>query len=69
MKNVTPTLFDGTAFNKEWVGYFDRVLCDVPCSAMGVVKKQPDVLLNRNENDIAALKKCSIRYSITQKTT
>ena len=62
VKNVTPTLFDGTAFNKEWAGYFDRVLCDVPCSAMGVVKKQPDVLLNRNENDIAALKK--VQYSI-----
>lgn len=62
VKNVMPTLFDGTAFNKEWAGYFDRVLCDVPCSAMGVVKKQPDVLLNRNENDIAALKK--VQYSI-----
>lgn len=62
VKNVTPTLFDGTAFNKEWEGHFDRVLCDVPCSAMGVVKKQPDVLLNRNENDIAALKK--VQYSI-----
>lgn len=62
VKNVTPTLFDGTAFNKEWAGHFDRVLCDVPCSAMGVVKKQPDVLLNRNENDIAALKK--VQYSI-----
>lgn len=62
VKNVTPTLFDGTAFNKERAGYFDRVLCDVPCSAMGVVKKQPDVLLNRNENDIAALKK--VQYSI-----
>ena len=34
----------------------------MPCSAMGVVKKQPDVLLNRNENDIAALKK--VQYSI-----
>lgn len=62
VKNVTPTLFDGTAFNKEWEGHFDRVLCDVPCSAMGVVKKQPDVLLNRNENDISALKK--VQYSI-----
>ena len=62
VKNVTPTLFDGTAFNKEWAGHFDRVLCDVPCSAMGVVKKQPDVLLNRNESDIAALKK--VQYSI-----
>ena len=46
-----------------WEGEkFDCVLCDVPCSAMGVVKKQPDVLLNRNENDISALKK--VQYSI-----
>ena len=34
---------------------FDVVLLDAPCSATGIVRRQPDVLLHRREEDIAAL--------------
>lgn len=34
---------------------FDAILIDVPCSATGIVRRQPDVLLHRRETDIAAL--------------
>jgi 16S rRNA (cytosine967-C5)-methyltransferase len=34
---------------------FDAVLLDAPCSATGIVRRQPDVLLHRREQDIAAL--------------
>ena len=34
---------------------FDAVLIDAPCSATGVVRRQPDVLLHRRESDLAAL--------------
>ena len=34
---------------------FDAVLIDAPCSATGIVRRQPDVLLHRREDDIAAL--------------
>ena len=34
---------------------FDAILLDAPCSAMGVVRRQPDILLHRREADIAAL--------------
>ena len=27
----------------EWEGYFDRVLCDVPCSGFGVFAKKPEL--------------------------
>ena len=36
---------------------FDAILIDAPCSATGIVRRQPDVLLHRREADIAALGK------------
>lgn len=39
-----------------WDGQpFDAILVDAPCSATGIVRRQPDVLLNRRAADIAAL--------------
>jgi 16S rRNA (cytosine967-C5)-methyltransferase len=39
--------WDGTAF--------DAILLDAPCSATGVVRRQPDILLHRRASDIEAL--------------
>ena len=39
-----------------WNGQpFDAILLDAPCSATGIVRRQPDVLLHRRESDLAAL--------------
>ena len=34
---------------------FDRILLDAPCSATGVIRRHPDIKLNRRREDIAAL--------------
>lgn len=34
---------------------FDAIVIDAPCSATGIVRRQPDVLLHRREADIVAL--------------
>ena len=34
---------------------FDAILLDAPCSATGVVRRQPDILLHRRESDLTAL--------------
>ena len=34
---------DGRAFRKEWAGKFDVVICDVPCSGLGIIRKKPDI--------------------------
>lgn len=39
---IRPVLSDGSVFNPE-LGEFDRVLCDVPCSGLGVMGKKPEI--------------------------
>ena len=34
---------DGRVFRPEWADVFDAVLCDVPCSGLGVIRKKPDI--------------------------
>ena len=34
---------DGRVFRPEWEDAFDAVLCDVPCSGLGIIRKKPDV--------------------------
>ena len=34
---------DGSVFVPEWENRFDRVLADVPCSGLGVIRKKPDI--------------------------
>lgn len=33
---------DGRRRNPEWVGAFDTVLVDAPCSGLGIIRKKPD---------------------------
>nr|WP_255323078.1 16S rRNA (cytosine(967)-C(5))-methyltransferase RsmB [Lysobacter sp. K5869] len=47
---------DAADLDAWWDGAaFDAVLLDAPCSATGIVRRQPDVVLHRRESDIAAL--------------
>lgn len=47
---------DAAAPAAWWDGVpFDAVLLDAPCSATGIVRRQPDVLLHRQPRDIAML--------------
>ena len=48
---VEAKLNDGTVYNEE-LGLFDRVLCDVPCSGVGVIHRKPDIRYKKaNEFD------------------
>lgn len=47
---------DATQPDTWWDGLpFAAVLLDAPCSATGIVRRQPDVLLHRRPSDLAAL--------------
>lgn len=34
---------DGRSFREEWEKGFDTVICDAPCSGLGVIRKKPDI--------------------------
>jgi len=57
--NLSADLVVGDAANPEawWDSeVFDRILLDVPCSALGVIRRHPDIKLLRKPEDIQVLR-------------
>ena len=55
---LSATLLVGDAAKPEnwWDGQlFDRILLDAPCSALGVIRRHPDIKLLRRAEDITPL--------------
>ena len=54
--NATMVCADAVDTDAWWDGkHFDRILLDAPCSATGVIRRNPDIKLNRLATDIAPL--------------
>ncbi|MFT4917901.1 MAG: 16S rRNA (cytosine967-C5)-methyltransferase [Zhongshania aliphaticivorans] len=54
---------DAADLDSWWDGsHFDRILLDAPCSAVGVIRRNPDIKLNRMVSDIAPL--CRLQASL-----
>ena len=45
---------DGRTFHPEWEAAFDTVVCDVPCSGLGIIRKKPDIRY-KDPQELAAL--------------
>jgi len=55
---LSATVIHGDASKPDnwWKGdQFDRILCDAPCSATGVIRRHPDIRWLRRDSDIAEL--------------
>lgn len=52
--NLVAELKLGNAMNKLWWNkkLFDLIIADVPCTASGTLKRNPDIKINRRESDI-----------------
>ena len=42
LPNIRTELQDASAFRAEWAESADTVLCDVPCSGLGIIRKKPE---------------------------
>ncbi|MCD8356346.1 MAG: 16S rRNA (cytosine(967)-C(5))-methyltransferase RsmB [Clostridia bacterium] len=49
LTNIRTELQDASVFRPEWEGEFDAVLCDVPCSGMGIIRKKPEIRYKEEE--------------------
>lgn len=60
LTNIEACAHDAKVFNRSF-GKADRVLCDVPCSGLGIIGKKPEIKY-KNENDIKEIE--SLQYPI-----
>ena len=59
---INPMTADASRYNED-LGEFDCILCDVPCSGLGVLRRKPDIKY-KPENDFADL--TALQYKILQ---
>lgn len=49
LRSIETMLCDGSVKNESLTGIADRVLCDVPCSGWGIIRRKPDIKLGRSD--------------------
>jgi 16S rRNA (cytosine967-C5)-methyltransferase len=54
---------DASAFCSDFSEKFDKIICDVPCSGLGIIRKKPDIRFS-DEGKAAGLP--ALQYSILQ---
>ena len=53
---------DASIYDKDYDKKFNKILLDVPCLGLGVIRRKPDIKWNRNEENIDEITK--IQYQI-----
>lgn len=61
-KSINVMLNDATQYNDAFYCSFDKVLCDVPCSGLGVAGKKPDIYLRSSMQKVLELSE--VQYKI-----
>ena len=54
-ENIKTEVRDAKAYDKSLYRAFDAVLCDAPCSGLGVAGDNPDIKINRTAENLAEL--------------
>lgn len=58
---IETKLQDATKFNESYLEKFDKILLDVPCLGIGVLKRKPDIKWQRKKEDINEITKIQMR--------
>ena len=55
IRGITPMCHDALDLNKDWEGYFDLVISDLPCSGLGTFAKKPELKYRVEPGDVTEL--------------
>ena len=60
--NIVKTqIKDASIFDEKYVENFDKILLDVPCLGIGVIKRKPDIKWERKKEDIKEISKIQLQ--------
>lgn len=62
IKSIKVEQRDATIFDEDLTEKFDKIVADVPCSGLGVIRRKPDIKWNTKAEDIEEL--TNIQYKI-----
>lgn len=62
IKIINTKVEDASIYKKEYKNKFDKVLLDVPCLGIGVLKRKPDIKWQKSKEDIEEISK--IQFNI-----
>lgn len=49
MSAIDARIGDGLELKEEFIASADKVLCDVPCSGIGIIRRKPDIKWNKDD--------------------
>ena len=55
--NIETKVNDATIYNEKYKEKFDKILLDVPCLGLGVLKRKPDIKWQKSKEDIEQITK------------
>lgn len=61
---IKTSVQDATIFNENYKEKFDKILLDVPCLGIGVLKRKPDIKWQKGQKDVDEISK--IQYKILE---
>jgi len=52
INSIITEVFDATLEDVENIKKFDKILIDAPCTGLGIIRRKPEIKLNRDKDDI-----------------
>ena len=64
LKNINTSINDASIYNEAYKEKFDKILLDVPCLGIGVIRRKPDIKWQRKQEDVYEISK--LQYKILE---